>query len=295
MRSGHLRRHRRPGAQEADAGGLRPGQPRAAPARLLPGRVRPTRLGRPGLRQDRARRGHGARADAVPRGGLEAALRGIPLRPGRLLRRRRLQPAARHHRRARPRARHGRQPRLLPLDPAALLPGRGRTAQGARARRELRRLMAPRRGGEAVRPRPEERPGAERDRLGGVPAGVGVPDRPLPGQGDGAEHPGPAVRQPAVRAGLERQLRRPRADHHGRGHRHRRPRRLLRRHRRCPRRDPEPPAAADGADRDGGAGLVRRAAACGSRSRRSCAASGTRRGSTCTPPAVSTSPAGPVA
>ena len=62
---------------------------------------------------------HGARADAVPRGGLEAALRRVPLRSGRLLRRRRLQPAARHHRGARPRARHGGQPRLLPLDPAA--------------------------------------------------------------------------------------------------------------------------------------------------------------------------------
>ena len=54
------------------------------------------------------------------------------------------------------------------------------------------------------------------------------------------------------------QLRRPRADHDGRGHRRRRPGRLLRRHRRGPRRHPEPPAAAAGADRDGGAGLVRR-------------------------------------
>ena len=62
----------------------------------------------------------------------------------------------------------------------------------------------------------------------------------------------------AVRADLELQLRRPRADHDGRGHRHRRPRRLLRRHRRRPRRDPEPPAAADGAGRDGGADVVRR-------------------------------------
>ena len=72
-----------------------------------------------------------------------------------------------------------------------------------------------------------------------------------------------------VRADLERQLRRPRADHHGRGHRHRRPGRLLRRHRRGPRRDPEPPAPAAGADRHGGAGLVRRRARCGPRSRRS--------------------------
>ena len=71
-----------------------------------------------------------------------------------------------------------------------------------------------------------------------------------------------AVRQPAVRADLERQLRRPGADHHGRGHRPRRARRLLRRHRRRPRRDPEPPAAAARVHRDGGADLVllRRAA-----------------------------------
>ena len=91
-----------------------------------------------------------------------------------------------------------------------------------------------------------------------LPARRGLPDRPLPGQGDGPEHPGAALRQPAVRADLERQLRRPRADHHGRGHRHRRPGRLLRRHRRRPRRHPEPPAAAARADRDGGAGLLRR-------------------------------------
>ena len=89
------------------------------------------------------------------------------------------------------------------------------------------------------------------------PSSVGVPDRPLPGQGDGAEHDGAAVRQPAVRAGLEQQLRRPRADHHGRGHRHRWSGGLLRRHRHRPRRHPEPPAAAAGPDRDGGADLVR--------------------------------------
>ena len=97
----------------------------------------------------------------------------------------------------------------------------------------------------------------------GVPVRGGVPDRPLPGQGDGAEPDGAALRQPAVRAGLEQQLRRPRADHHGRGHRHRRPGRLLRRHRDRPGRDPEPPAAAARPDRDGGADLVRGPAAAG--------------------------------
>ena len=48
-----------------------------------------------------------------------------------------------------------------------------------------------------------------------------LPDRPLPGQGDGAEPAGAALRQPAVRAHLERQLRRPHPDHDGRGHRDR--------------------------------------------------------------------------
>ena len=110
---------------------------------------------------------------------------------------------------------------------------------------------------EAVRARPGLGARAERDAGRGVPAGDGLPDRPLPRQGDRAEHPGDALRQRDVRAAVEQQLRRPRADHDGRGRRHRRPGRLLRRHRRRPRRDPEPPAPADGAGRDGGADVVR--------------------------------------
>ena len=119
--------------------------------------------------------------------------------------------------------------------------------------------MAARGHREAVRPRPRERARARRRRVGGLPARLGLPHRPLPRQGDGPEPPGPALRQPDVRAHLERELRRPRADHDGRGHRHRGPRRLLRRHRRRARRHPEPPAPAARARRDGGAGVVRRA------------------------------------
>ncbi len=123
---------------------------------------------------------------------------------------------------------------------------------------EVRRL-APGRRREAVRPRPAQSRCELNALVDDVFTAAGrVPHRPLPGQGDGPEPPGAAVRQPAVRAGVERQLRRLGADHDGRGRRHRRPGRLLRRDRRGPRRAAEPPAAAARADRDGGAGRVRR-------------------------------------
>nr|BFE75146.1 hypothetical protein GCM10020092_084470 [Actinoplanes digitatis] len=79
-----------------------------------------------------------------------------------------------------------------------------------------------------------------------------VPHRPLPRQGDGPEHPGPALREQPVRAGVELQVRRLGADHHGRGRRHRHPGRVLRRLRRGPRRAAEPPAPAARAGRHGG-------------------------------------------
>ena len=119
-----------------------------------------------------------------------------------------------------------------------------------------------------------------------------VPHRPLPGQGDRPEPDGAAVRQPAVRAGLERQLRRLGADHDGRGRRHRRPGRVLRRDRRRPRRAAEPPAAAAGADRDGGAGRVHRR---GDPDREAQGAAGdhaARTTSSATPSAASTTRAG---
>ena len=66
VRHGALRRHRRPVAQEGDAGDLRPGQPRPAAAGVQPGRLRPPRLGQPGLRRDRARLGEAVRPHRVP-------------------------------------------------------------------------------------------------------------------------------------------------------------------------------------------------------------------------------------
>ena len=198
VRHGAVRRHRRPVAQEGHAGDLRPGQPRAAAAGLQPGRLRPPRLGRPGLRPDRARLGQGARPHRVPRGGLEAARRGLPVRARRLRRRRRLRAAAPHHRGARRGARHRRQPRVLPGDPAGVLRQRRRPAQGARARRRRRadswrRVVIEKPFGHDLRVGAR----AQRDPRRGLPARLDLPDRPLPRQGDGPEHPGDAVRQRA--------------------------------------------------------------------------------------------------
>ncbi len=89
------------------------------------------------------------------------------------------------------------------------------------------------------------------------PGAAGLPDRSLPGQGDGAEHPGAPVRQRDSGADLEPQLHRPRADHRGRGGGRRPPRRLLRPCRRGPRHVSEPSAAAPDGHGDGAAGPLR--------------------------------------
>ena len=59
----------------------------------------------------------------------------------------------------------------------------------------------------------DERARAERRRARGLRRAAGLPHRPLPGQGDGAEHPGLPLRQRHLRADLEPALHRPRADH----------------------------------------------------------------------------------
>ena len=94
-------------------------------------------------------------------------------------------------------------------------------------------------------------PRARRTQRGprGLRRAPGLSHRPLPGQGDGAEHAGAAVRQQHLRADLEPQLHRPRADHRGRGPDGRPPRGLLRLGRRAARHVPEPPAATDDASR----------------------------------------------
>jgi len=78
------------------------------------------------------------------------------------------------------------------------------------------------------------------------------------GKENGPELDGAAVCQRAVRAGVESQLRRSRADHRGRGHRHRRPGRVLRGRRRAARSRPESHAPAAGAADDGAADVIRR-------------------------------------
>lgn len=248
-------------ARKKDAYRVRPGQPGPVAARFRPGRLRPAGLQQPGLRPDRARLGQGARPDAVPGRGLAAAGRGLPVRARRPHRRRGVQAAAGDCGRAGRQPRYGWQPRVLPVHPAGPVPAGRAAAERARPDPGDAGFVAPGGDREAVRARPAERAGTEPRGRVGLPARGGLPDRPLPGQGDRAEHVGAALRQRDVRAGLEQPLRRPRADHHGRGHRHRRPRRVLRRHRRRARRDPEPPAPTARADCDGGAGLLRRVVA----------------------------------
>ena len=105
---------------------------------------------------------------------------------------------------------------------------------------------------------------------------VDLPHRPLPGQGGGAEPPVLPLRQRVPRADLEPQLRRQRADHHGRELRRAGRGGVLRGGRRHPRRGPEPPAAGrraagDGAPpaSDSGADARARSCACSARCGRS--------------------------
>ena len=239
------------------------------PPGLQPGRLRPPRLGQPGLREDRPRRGQAARPHRVPRGGLEAARRGLPVRAGRLRRRPGVRHPAPDHRRARRGPRHR----------AATTPStsRSRPASSARSSASSRSTASPSpRRGRGAGWSSRSRSGTTWSRRASCNA---ILDAVFPAESIfridhylGKETVqnilATALRQRDVRADLELQLRRPRADHDGRGHRHRRPGRLLRRHRRRPRRDPEPPAAADGAGRRWRSRSRSTPTACASRSTR---------------------------
>ncbi len=104
----------------------------------------------------------------------------------------------------------------------------------------------------------------------GLPRVAGLPHRPLPGQGDGPQPAGLPLRQRHLRAGLEPQLRGPRADHRGRVDRRGEPRRLLRGDRREPRHPPEPPAPAHDASWRWSRRPRSRPTRCATRSSRSC-------------------------
>ena len=262
----HLRRHRRPVPQEGDAGDLRPGQPRPAAAGLLawsasPGATGPTRTSRRSCttrsRSTPAPSSARRSGSSSPRASGSCRATSTTTTPSTRC-------AATIEELDEARGTGGNHAFYL-VDPADVLRRRGRPAQGARARRagadgSWRRVVVEKPFGHDL----ESRPASSTRSLDEVfpPESVFRIDHYL-GKETVQNILAMRFANDAVRADLERQLRRPRADHHGRGHRHRRPGRLLRRHRRRPRRDPEPPAAADGAGRDGGADVVRRRAACG--------------------------------
>ena len=155
--------------------------------------------------------------------------------PARLRRRRRLRRPERQPRQAGRGPRNVRQQALL-SGRAALAGDRDRAPDRADGDgpRDARRRLAAGRDREAVRPR--HRIGAPPEPRGRPrPARVaGLPHRPLPGQGDGPQPAGLPLRQRHLRAGLEPQLRGPRADHGGRVDRRRETRLLLRGDRRQP-------------------------------------------------------------
>ncbi len=136
---------------------------------------------------------------------------------------------------ARRRRRRADVARLLPVDGARVLLGdrRARSARRASRTHEDARRAGDHR--EAVRDLAGGGARAQRRGAFGVRRAPGLPDRPLPRQGDRAEHARVPLRQRHVRAALEPQLHRQRADHRGRGHRDRQPRRLLRPRRRAAR------------------------------------------------------------
>ena len=107
----------------------------------------------------------------------------------------------------------GGEPRrlyYLSVPPSAAGPDRSH-ARGGRAGR-----ARPGGDGEAVRNGSGLGPRAQRDGARGVRRGPDLQDRPLPGQGSGAEHAGPAVRQRLPRAAVEPRAHRPRADRRAR-------------------------------------------------------------------------------
>ena len=137
---------------------------------------------------------------------------------------RRRRSAERRSRAAEPaRAAEPRRLHYLSVPPAAA-PSVVRIAPRRRAGR-----ARPDHHGEAVRHRPRERAARSTPRCTTVfPDEPGLPDRPLPRQGGGAEHPRPALRERPLRADLEPPAHRPHPDRRARDARGGHARRLLR-------------------------------------------------------------------
>ena len=92
---------------------------------------------------------------------------------------------------------------------------------------------------------------------------AGLPDRPLPRQGGGAEHPRAAVRERHVRADLEPRPHRPRPDRRARDALDRHAAELLRADRRVSGHGRDPPVPGARLRRDGAADVARAAGAGG--------------------------------
>ncbi len=116
---------------------------------------------------------------------------------------------------------------------------------------------------EAVRARPRVGQSAQRADIESAVRGPDLSDRSLPGQGDGPEHPGAALRQRHLRAVVDARSYRPHPDHCRRDRGRRGARALLRKDRRAARHGAEPPVPAPRHDRDGAADVFR----CGFRAR----------------------------
>ncbi len=99
----------------------------------------------------------------------------------------------------------GRGPaeRRSPTAPLPEHPTVSRTCRGENAGPGRPGRAVPDHHGEAVRHRPRVGQGAQRRRARRFLPRPGVPDRPLPGEGGGPEHPGLPLRQRSVRTHLE--------------------------------------------------------------------------------------------
>ena len=263
---GHLRRHRRSHRAQARAGALQ------LPARRLPatgvhrGRLRAAPADRPGVPRSPAGRNQQAQPQPSGQAGDLGVVRtGDRVPPGQLRRPGGLRRACEAARSDRPRPRHRRESALLPGRPAGALPGDrppsragrpGRPRQPSPQRLEARLDARHRR--EAVRIGSRQRPAAQPRAGRRLQRGPGLPNRPLPGQGDRPEPRRLPLRERPVRADLEPPLHRLGPDHGRRDGRRRGTRRVLRRHRRPARHRPGPRTAADGDVRHGSAGRVPR-------------------------------------